>query len=55
MTTGLVALALAPMMVLLVVSFWPGIIKGSVFRSFGFAGVTSVSLGIKYGDSRAAK
>ncbi len=31
MKTGLEALLLAKMMVLLVVSFWPGIMNGSVF------------------------
>ena len=38
MTTGLAALLLATMIVLLVVTFWLGIMRGSVFCSIGFAG-----------------
>jgi hypothetical protein len=37
MTTRLAALLLATMIVLFVVTFWLGIMTGSVFCSFGFA------------------
>lgn len=37
MTRGLAALLLATMIVLVVVTFWLGIVSGSVFCSFGFA------------------
>jgi hypothetical protein len=49
MTTGSEALLLAATMVLVVVvvSFWPGIMNGSVFLSLGFAGVSSVPFAIR--------